>query len=299
VSALETVLSTAAGVAMISLAGRDIFDALFHPEGRGTLARILSRALWSLFRRAARGSERLFPVAGPVTLIAVIATWALLLVVGWALIFWPHVPEGFRFDPGAGERHAGFLDALSFSLVTLTTLGFGDMTPKADWLRVVAPIEALLGFGLLSASISWLLLIYPVLARRRSLAYEVALLREEERRTGKPLQELDPAAAERLYAELTSRLIAVERDLVNFPITYYFASADARFSLAAAAPYLLDLADRGAAAPGVEPLGFRARLLREAVDDFARTTATRFHGVEADSTAAILRAYARDHLRGD
>ena len=48
-----------------------------------------------------------------------------------------------------------------------------------------------------------------------------------------------PGAAERLYAELTSRLVAVERDLVNFPIAYYFAESDERFSLPAVAPYML------------------------------------------------------------
>lgn len=298
-SALQTVLSTAAGVAMIGLAGRDIFDSLFHPEGRGTVARLLSRGVWSLFRRAARGGEGIFPAAGPVALLAVIASWALLLVVGWSLVFWPHMPDGFRFASGADARDAGFLDAVYLSLVTVTTLGFGDVTPEADWLRLVAPIEALLGFGLLSASISWLLLIYPVLARRRSLAYEITLLREEEREAGKPLQQLDPEAAERVYAELTSRLIAVERDLVNFPITYYFAEADGRFSLAAAAPYMLELADRATAEGTAEPLRFRARLMHQALDDLAVTTAARFHGVRADSTAGILRAYARDHLRGN
>ena len=70
--------------------------------------------------------------------------------------------------------------------MTLTTLGFGDVTPDAAWLRLVVPVEALLGFGLLSASISWLLLIHPALARRRSLAYEIALLRKAEQETGTP-----------------------------------------------------------------------------------------------------------------
>ena len=53
---------------------------------------------------------------------------------------------------------------------------------------MVVPIEALLGFGLLSASISWLLLIHPAIARRRTLADEIALLRkaEEETDPGRP-----------------------------------------------------------------------------------------------------------------
>jgi Ion channel len=83
---------------------------------------------------AARDSprERLFAAAGPTALVVVIATWALLLILGWALVFWPHVPDGFRFDPGTAERDAGFLEAVYLSLVTVTTLGFGDITPEAD-----------------------------------------------------------------------------------------------------------------------------------------------------------------------
>jgi hypothetical protein len=121
-------------------------------------------------------------------------------------------------------------------VVTLTTLGFGDVTPDAAALRLIVPLEGLLGFGLLSASTSWLLLIYPVLSRRRSLAYEITLLREAEGTAAEPVGRLEPEALERLYAELTSRLVAVERDLVSFPISYYFAEEDPRFSLAASGP---------------------------------------------------------------
>jgi hypothetical protein len=105
----------------------------------------------------------------------------------------------------------------------------------------------LLGFGLLSASISWLLLIYPALSRRRSLAYEITLLTEAGAHTGAPPAWLQGAAAEGVYAELTSRLVAVERDFVSFPIAYYFVERDKRFALASAMPTLLELAEQGRA----------------------------------------------------
>jgi hypothetical protein len=38
-------------------------------------------------------------------------------------------------------------------------------------------------------------------------------------------------------------------------------------------------------------------MLCAAIDDFARTTAERFHGGEAAPTAELLERYARDHLR--
>jgi Ion channel len=284
-----TLLSTSAGVALIGLVGRDAFDALFHAEGRGTFSRQLTRTVWRAFRF--KGTRHgLFPIAGPVALVTVIATWAGLLVLGWGLVFWPHMPGGFRFDPGV-EAASPFVNALNVSLVTLTTLGFGDVTPTSDALRLILPLEALLGFGLLSASISWLVSIYPALSRRRSLAYEISLLRAAEAEGDLALD-----APERLLAELTSRLIAVERDLVHFPISYYFSAEDQRFSLPVAAPYLLELARRGMDEAQSNLVRFRARLLMQAIDDLARTTATRFHGSGATTPEELLRAYARDHL---
>jgi hypothetical protein len=151
------------------------------------------------------------------------------------------------------------------------------------------------GFGLLSASISWLLLVYPVIARRRSLAYEVRLLRDAEADEPGALERLGGESLERLYEELTSRLVAVERDLVNFPITYYFADGDERFSLPAVAPDMLTLAEEGASQAHAGAR-LRARLLRQAVDDFAATTASGFHGSSGATTEELLQAYARDHL---
>jgi voltage-gated potassium channel Kch len=289
-----TLLSTSAGVALIGLVGRDAFDALFHAEGSGTFSRQLTRAVWWVFRRAGT-RHGLFSIAGPVALVTVIATWAGLLVLGWALVFWPHMPGGFRFDAGVEAAGPDFVDALNVSLVTLTTLGFGDITPASDALRLILPLEALLGFGLLSASIAWLVSIYPAVSRRRSLAYEISLLRTAEAEDDLALDALTPDAAERLLAELTSRLIAVERDLVHFPISYYFSAGDPRFSLPVAAPYLLEVARRGMDEGQPNAVRFRARLLMQAIDDLARTTATRFHGSGATTPEELLRAYARDH----
>lgn len=290
-NAVETVAATAAGVGLIAIAGRDIFDSLFHPEGRGTLARLLARGVWRAFRGRLIRARRL-AVAGPIALIVVIGSWACLLWLGWALILWPHMPHAFHFaGPPPGNS---LVESLNLSLVTLTTLGFGDITPAVPWLRILLPFEALLGFGLLSASISWLLLLYPALSRRRSLAYEVSLLRKAEDQSGRSPDDLDDAALEQLFTELTSRLVAVERDLVSFPISYYFAEQDERFSLPEAAPYLLELARRGDSEGRPAGLRLRARLLTEAIDDLASTASERFHRKRAANTEELLRAYRAD-----
>jgi hypothetical protein len=296
VSSPVAILATAAGVVLILGALRDVFDTLFHPGGKAALSRAIMRLVWGAFHPLANRWPAAFSLAGPTALILIIASWAATLVLGWALIFWPQMESGgFTFQPGV--RSGDFIDSIYVSLVTLATVGYGDVTPDATWLRVVAPLEALLGFGLLTASISWLASIYPVLLRRRSLAYEIYLLREAQREADTEVADLEPSAAASAYADLTSRIVAVERDLVAFPIAYYFAESDDRFSLPAAMPYLFDIACQGAK-PSVEARArLRALMLRDAIRDFAGTAAERFHGYKGDSTRESLRAYARDHLR--
>jgi hypothetical protein len=291
------VAATCLGIALIAVVAHDVFDALFHHRGAGILSGAVMRVTWWGFRRASVRRRSLLPLAGPFALVAVVALWLVLLVTGWALVLWPHIIDGFRFDPGASSGEPTFVDAVYVSLVTLATLGFGDITPAAGWLKVVLPLEALIGLGLLTATVSWLLSIHPALSRRRSLAYEISLLRRAEA----DLHDfaLDDAVGESALSELTSRLVAVERDLTAWPIAYYFAEADERFSLPVAMRYLLDLAARGAAPELTPGVRLRAAMLSDAIDDFAATTAARSSSVDGGDTVAILRSYARDHLVED
>jgi hypothetical protein len=306
-----SILVTAVGLVLILTALRDVFDTLFHPGGRAAASRAIMRVVWRVYHPIARWRPGAISLAGPTALILIIAFWATSLLIGWALIFWPHAPESFSFQPGT--EHGGldsFVDVLYLSLTTLTTLGYGDTTPDAAWLRVIAPIEALLGFGLLTASISWLGSIYPLTAsiswlgsiypavqRRRALAYEIYLLREAQSETGIDVADLGPESAAAVYADLISRVVATERDLVTFPISYYFAQNDDRFALSAAMPYVWDLAQEGAEEGTDERTRLRAVMLRDAVRDFALTVARRFHGDSTEDTRELLVAYARDHMR--
>jgi voltage-gated potassium channel Kch len=286
--------ATICGATLIILVALDVFDALFHHRGAGLLSGAAMRATWRGVRRVATLRRGLLPTAGPLALVVVITCWLTLLVVGWAIVLWPHIPDGFRFAPGAAAGEGAFVDALYISLVTLATLGFGDVTPATGWLKLVLPLEALVGLGLLTATVSWLLSIHPALSRRRSLAYEIALLQRAEREAASSV--LDGAYGEAMLAELTSRLVAVERDFTALPIAYYFAEGDPRFSLGLALPYLCELAMRGGRADMPVGVRLRAAMLAAAIDEFTVTTAERFHRAGARDTAAILDAYARDHL---
>lgn len=286
-----TALSTAAGAALIALALLDVFRTLFSGAERRALSHGLIRATWLVLHRLQRPGA--LALAGPLSFLVVIASWAVMLVAGWALVYWPHMPEGFSFAEQAAEGGSDLLDSVYVSLVTLATLGYGDISPAEGWLRVAAPLESLLGLGLLTASVSWLLSIFPVLSRRRALAYEISLL-EEVRRDPDDPGPPSPLPAS-VYADLTSRLVAVERDLVTFPVTYYFHETDTRFALPAAVGHLLELAGDARRQSASEEAHFHGGLLLRAIDDFADSIAGRFRLPHTGSTPEVLRAYARDH----
>jgi Ion channel len=292
-----TLLLSLLGAGLILAALRDIFDTLFHPSGKGMLSRALPRLLWRGVRRIGGRYPLMQELCGPVTLLVVIASWTTLLAVGWAFVFWPHLASEFLLDSELNSSvHGGFVEALYLSLVTLTTLGFGDITPTSGWLRVLVPLEALVGFGLLTASLSWVISLYPAFSRHRSLAHEISLVREAEAETEIGVRQMDALAAEQMLGSLTTQLIAVQTDLMHFPISYYFRSSKERFELSATMPCLLRLAREGDSsdcAPGVR---MRASMLRGAIEDFSDTIGARFLDLPSASSDKVLAAYARDNL---
>ncbi len=69
--------------------------------------------------------------------------FSLLVIVGNAISYtvWGHYINGFPSNAGYFVR---FANALYYSLVTFTTLGYGDMHPTG-WLKALSAIEALTG----------------------------------------------------------------------------------------------------------------------------------------------------------
>src|SRR3954465_3743867 len=116
-------------------------------------------------------------------------------------------------------------------MVTLGTLGFGDIVPTEEWLRIAVPVQALLGFALLTAAVTWVLQIYPALPRRRSLAIRLSLLRRAD--AVRVLSEEDVPMAANLLEDLAGEVVQARVDLTQYAETYYFRDGEASASLAA------------------------------------------------------------------
>ncbi|CAM5278002.1 potassium channel family protein [Streptomyces tanashiensis] len=286
-----TWLPVLAGAVLILFILRDVFHTIWHPTRHGGLSRLVMRGMWRL--SSLRGVRRR-PVglAGPLGMMAVVALWALAVAVGWGLIYWPHMPDDFSYATGLtpGE-HAGPVDALYVSLVTLATLGLGDIAPTSGWLRVLAPVEALVGFALLSATVAWVLGVYPALARRRALALRLSHLRGSRVTAGA----LDSAGGAAILDGLASALSTATVDFLQYAESYYFYDGDEKISLAEQLGLVVGLADRAERArhPDVR---LSASVLRTALDDLATVLDERFLRT-GRPPEEVFAAYAADHGR--
>jgi voltage-gated potassium channel Kch len=295
-----TVLATLAGSALILAGLYDIFRTLFHPGGKGMISTYVASVIWRGFRLAAGRWRGVLSLAGPATFIASSLTWGLLLTFGWALLYWPRIPEEFSYSPGVDpSTHSGFLAALYVSLVTLGTLGFGDITPDSTWMRLIGPLQALVGFLWLTAIITWVLSIYPDLARRQSFAREVTLLREAEVAHSIDLTELNPVAAEQILGKLISEMVVVRGDFLQFPITYYFHNTEEDSSLPVVIPYVMELAARAAQDECPAEVRFQAARLQGTIDALGAMLTTHFLDMPPESSEQVFAAYARDHFHVD
>ncbi|MEU2154177.1 potassium channel family protein [Streptomyces sp. NPDC019396] len=269
-----------------------MFHTLWHPTRHGGMSRTVMAALWRLSRQVPlrRNGAGL---VGPLAMVTVVAMWTGTVIVGWALIYWPHMPDAFSLTSGLEPtEHGGPVDALYVSLVTVSTLGLGDIAPAEPWLRVVAPLEALVGFALLTATVSWVLEIYPAITRRRALALRLSQL---ERNAPSPSQLESPLGAA-ILENLADEVARISIDFLQFAESYYFHEGEDHTSLAAKAPYAVDLAERGTESQHAE-LQLAAALLTMALEDLATVLDERFLHC-GGSPRDVYQAYAKDHSRG-
>lgn len=290
------IASTVAGTALILIALLDIFMALFHPAGRAHLGRLVTRSVWLGFRRIARSRPDMINIAGAYCIASVIFVWTFTIVLGFTLVYWPHINTWFtETSEIRTSRPLGFDESLNVSLGSLITLG-GDLIPKHQFIRFIMGLESVIGFGLLTASVSWLLSIYPALERRRLLAHQLTLLHHAESETGIMLHQLPSSEAMTIFSTLSVALSQVRIDHSQFPIVYYFRFPDKHTNLPGILPYLARRAQQASQRQDSPSVRLAATSLGGAVDDFLDLLAEGFLHVGEDDKSKILHAYARDHL---
>ena len=167
-------LSTTLGVGVLGLVAYDVYATILHSRARaGPIGERLNRGVWWLARGLAFRFSRprrhaILNAIGPLLLPALVATFIALLMLGYALIYWPRMPASFNVNENA--RTPAWIEALYLSGATLTTLGYGDIAPRTTAMRLVALSEVSAGFAFISLAVTYLLTVTNALERKRAVA---------------------------------------------------------------------------------------------------------------------------------
>ncbi len=175
--AVEAFGCVALGCVVVAVALLDVVVTALHPAAESQLSARFHRALWFAVRYAARplpvrARRALLGWTLPLSVAGLVLSWLLALLVGFALLYAPGLvtPRAFAHAAGAGPAPTPWGDALYFSGVCLTSIGFGDIVPRAGLVRAAAVAEGLAGLLVVGVAITYVLAVFPVLPQARVLA---------------------------------------------------------------------------------------------------------------------------------
>jgi len=235
-----------AGILLILAIVWDAFEALVLPRTatrRLRPARLFYRVAWPSWTASAclfgrgRRRENFLAVFGPLSILLLMACWAVALLVGFAMVQW-----GLGSHLNVAHGPGGFWTDLYMSGTTLFTLGIGDVTPSGPIARALTVIEAGVGFGFLALVIGYLPVLYQGFSHRE---VNISLL---DARAGSP-----PTAGELLlrHAQNMTGLEVLLRDWerwaaelmeshLSYPVLLYFRSQHEHQSWLGALTAILD-----------------------------------------------------------
>jgi hypothetical protein len=227
--------------------------------------RLYYRSTWQSWTVIARGlparrREAFLSYFGPLSLLFLLAFWAVGLVIGYGLLEWA---TGL---PGASGEPATLWHAFYYSGTTFFTLGLGDVLPATHSGKFITVAEAGTGLGFLAMVIGYMPVIYQAFSRRE---VTVSLL---DARAGSP-----PSAGELLRRHAYSGGQEALRELLHewerwsaeileshlsYPVLAYYRSQHTNQSWLAALVTMLD-------ASAIVRVGIEGACQRQATLTFA------------------------------
>jgi hypothetical protein len=228
------------GVLLILLVSYDMFMTVLHPHTESPISTWIERFMWAVANMIARPlrsrlRHQALGMAMPVMVATMGVVWLLMLTLGFAAIFFPWIHDLQAMAHANPIMSPAWADAVYYSGVNLSTLGYGDFQPIHPALRFVAMVEGFSGIAVLSMTIAYVLEVYPVLQRKRSLA---VLLNEETsgRLDGMPM--LTRYLQRHNFAELATLLRTVNLELLylteahrRLPVLHYTHPPEAQLSM--------------------------------------------------------------------
>ncbi len=289
------------GILVILLVAQDAFETVILPRSimrRVRITRYFFFTTWAsckfLTRIIRPDAERETALSyfGPLSLLVLIALWAILFVFGFGLLMW-----GLALSLNTQDHTVSFLTYLYLSGTTFFTLGLGDITPVSGIARAFLVVEVASGFGFLALVISYVPVLYQVFSRREQ---RISLL---DARAGSPAtatEFLRRNYARRRFDELPTLMHEWEiwcadilESHLSYPVLAYYRSQHNQQSWVEALTVILDtcaLILAGIEDIPAEPARFAFAMSRHAVVDLAQVFDSKFTpGADRLPTSEFIR----------
>jgi len=166
--------AAAAGIVIVVAVLWEAFETIVLPR-RVTrhfrFTRLFYRVTWKSWAfllgpvQPPKRRESFLSYYGPLSLLGLLAVWALLLITGFSFLYWG---AGSSMNIAPSGLPAGYWTDLYMSGTTFFTLGLGDVTPRSPLAHVLTVVEGGMGFGFLALVIGYLPTIFQAFSRREA-----------------------------------------------------------------------------------------------------------------------------------
>jgi hypothetical protein len=236
------------GVALFLFILVDVFlTVLYARIGSGLLSYQLSRWIWQFFRRVSRlfGRHRAKALSfcGPIILVMVLLSWALLLTLGEALIIHPRLGTGVVSTTGVTPKD--FVSALYAGGSSMSIVGANNFAPATSGFRALFMLDSLFGMSVISLTLTYLMQVYNALYRRNAFGYSVHLASAETGDAAELLAGIGPQGEYRSgytsLAELSMQMTGLKESHHFYPVLFYFRFPDPAYAISRITLVLLDM----------------------------------------------------------
>lgn len=252
------------GLALLAVVIADAFQTIVVARRAQSLpraTRLFYRLTWGPFAAVARRirsgvrRENYLSIYGPLSLLMLLACWALGLIIGFAILQWS---IGLQFNGSV----ASFANDVYFSASSFFTLGLKEpLNLPSKYLMV---LEAGFGFSFLGLVIGYLPVFYQAVSDRE---LRISLL---DARAGSPPSALellcrrgsDPAKLEQRLADWEEWALDLLQSHLSYPMLAYYRSQHVNQSWLGALTVVVDLS-------ALAMLGAEGDLKRQAEFTFA------------------------------
>lgn len=169
---MTSFLLAALGIASLLTAAVDAFwTTLWVDATPAPVSNALASAIWKGTRRLfPSGRRRLRSLAGPISLLAILVLWIVLVWAGWTLLL--------SADPHSlvSTRQAKPVDLagrIYFVAYTMFTMGNGDYYPAGDGWELITSLMTASGMVVVTLAISYTLSVLPAIVQSRTMASEI------------------------------------------------------------------------------------------------------------------------------